>query len=70
MTRQLEAAKTPDERDAPLRMMAIHSPLSWGHFNLLGEYDFSSERVRDNSGVLPPKSARRNIPENWEPLAR
>ena len=70
MTRQLEAARTPDERDRLLRTMAIHSPQSWGHFNLLGEYDFSSKRLQDNSGVLPPKSASRNIPENWEPPTR
>ena len=70
MTRQLETARTPDERDRLLRMIAIHSPQLWGHFNLLGEYDFSSEKLQDNSGALPPKTARRIIPENWEPPTR
>ena len=70
MTCQLEAARTPEERDRLLRMIAIHSPQSWGHFNLLGEYDFSSEKLQDNSGALPPKTARRIIPENWEPPTR
>ena len=70
MTRQLEAAGTSDERHRLLRMIAIRSPQSWGHFNLLGEYDFSREKLQDNSGVLPPKSAGRIIPENWEPPTR
>ena len=67
MTRQLETARSRDEQDRLLRMMAIYSPQSWGHSNLLGEYDFSSEKLQDNTGVLPPKSARKIIPENWEP---
>ncbi len=34
-----------------------------GHFNLLGEYDFSNEKLQDNTGVLPPKiSPRRDRP--------
>ena len=51
-------------------MIAIHSPQSWGHFNLLGEYDFSNDELRDNTGVLPPKSVTKIIPENWEPPTR
>ena len=51
-------------------MIAIHSPQSWGHFNLLGEYDFSNDKLHDNTGVLPPKSVTKIIPENWEPPTR
>ena len=51
-------------------MIAIHSPQSWGHFNLLGEYDFSSEKLQNNSGVLLPKFTPRIIPENWGPPTR
>ena len=51
-------------------MIAIHSPQSWGHFNLLGEYDFSKEKLQDNTGVLPPKSTPGIIPENWGPQTR
>ena len=69
-TRQLEAARAPDERDRLLRMMEIHSLQSWGHIDLLGKCDFSSEKLRDNSGVLPPKSVRKILPENWEPPTR
>jgi hypothetical protein len=40
-------------------MLAIktHSPQSWGHVNMLGEYDFSEDKLIDSFGVLPPKSA-------------
>ena len=51
-------------------MIAVHSPQPWGHFNLLGEYDFSNEKLQDNTGVLPPKSAPGIVPENWEPPGR
>ena len=30
----------------------------------------SNQRLQDNTGVLPPKSALRIIPENWEPPNR
>ena len=29
------------------------SPISWQHINLLGEYDFSDERLEDSVGILP-----------------
>ena len=51
-------------------MISVHSPQSWAHFNMLGEYDFSNERLQDNTGVLPPKSVPGIIPENWEPPNR
>ena len=28
---------------------------SWQHVNLLGEYDFSEERLQDTVGIKPPK---------------
>lgn len=39
-----------------LHMMATHSPMAWAHINLLGEYDFSEEKLKDSVGILPPKS--------------
>ena len=70
LTREVGAAKTRREREKLLRMIALHSPQSWGHVNMLGEYDFSKDRLRDNTGVLFPKSDRRLIPEGWEPPKR
>jgi hypothetical protein len=31
------------------------SVVSWQHINLLGEYDFSDEKLRDSVGIKPPK---------------
>ena len=36
--------------------VANHSTISWGHINLLGEYDFSDEKLKDSVGIPPPKS--------------
>ena len=38
-------------------LIASHSPMSWAHINMLGEYDFSEEKLRDALGILPPKKA-------------
>ena len=51
-------------------MIAVHSTQSWGHFNLLSEYDFSNEKLQDNNGILPPNQHPGIVPENWEPPAR
>src|SRR6266446_7059952 len=29
--------------------------LSWRHLNLLGEYDFSEDKLQDSVGIKPPK---------------
>jgi hypothetical protein len=31
--------------------------MSWAHINMLGEYDFSEEKLHDTLGILPPKKA-------------
>ena len=36
--------------------VATRSPMSWAHINMLGEYDFSEEKLRDALGILPLKS--------------
>ena len=71
LTRQVETARTPEEHNRLRRMISVHSPQSWAHFNMFGEYDFSNERPQNNTGVLPPKSVLRIwIPDNWEPPNR
>jgi len=44
-------------RENLLRLIAAHSPMSWAHINMLGEYDFSEEKLRDTFGILPLKPA-------------
>ena len=31
------------------------SAVSWRHVNLLGEYDFSEDKLKDTVGIKPPK---------------
>ena len=46
-----------DEAKAEIRAaVANHSVISWAHINLLGEYDFSDEKLRDSVGIPPPKN--------------
>ena len=45
------------QRAILLQAIRAHSPLSWAHINLLGEYDFSDEKLADSFGILPPKMA-------------
>ncbi len=70
LTRELEAARSPEARDKILKMIALLSPQAWGHTNMLGECDLSNDRLRDNTGVLSPKLASGIIPENWKPPNR
>ena len=65
--RPIKAPKSPldaasiDARKNLLRLIAVHSPVSWGHVNVLGEYDFS-EKLRDTLDILPPKRHHGTIP--------
>jgi len=45
----------PETREAFLKAIAGGSVISWQHINLLGEYDFSEERLQDSSGIKLPK---------------
>ena len=33
-----------------------YSPQSWASYNMLGDFDFSDEKLQDMIGVLPPKA--------------
>ena len=35
--------------------VAHGSAVAWRHFNLLGEYDFSEEKLRNSMGIRLPK---------------
>ena len=39
--------------DAPV--LRHGSTVAWRHLNLLGEYDFSAEKLRDSVGIRLPK---------------
>jgi hypothetical protein len=38
-----------------ISMIATHAPMTWAHINMLGEYDFSEEKLKDSVGILPLK---------------
>lgn len=57
LTRRIERTVDTEAREALLRLIATHSPMAWAHINMLGEYDFSDEKLQDALGILPLKSA-------------
>lgn len=57
LARQIEKVTDAETRENLRRTIATHSPMTWAHINLLGEYDFSDEKLRDSLGILPLKSA-------------
>ena len=70
LTQKITLAKTEEERKRLLDIIETHSPQSWGSFNMLGEFDFSDDKLQDTTGVLPPKKQTEIIPENWGPPNR
>ena len=57
LARQLEKTEDEEARENLRRAIAAHAPMAWAHINMLGEYDFSEEKLRDSVGILPLKSA-------------
>ena len=55
-TKVREENDLPETRAAMLKAIASGSVISWQHINLLGEYDFSEERLQDSFGIELPKS--------------
>ena len=56
LTRKLERTTDSEEKERLRQIIVAHSPMSWAHINMLGEYDFSDEKLRDSVGILPLKS--------------
>ena len=59
---------TYETKNRPLWPLTV--PLSSGSLNVLGEFDFSDEKLQDTTGVLPPKKQAKIISENWGPPNR
>jgi len=55
LSQKLEEAEDAASREAFLDAVAHGSAISWQHINLLGEYDFSEEKLQDKVGIKPPK---------------
>ena len=54
LARQLEKTLDARTRENLRRAIALHAPAVWAHINMLGEYDFSDEKLRDALGIFPP----------------
>jgi len=52
----LSQASTDELRAENRAAVVNNSVISWEHINLLGEYDFSDEKLRDSVGIPPPKT--------------
>ncbi|PTN10761.1 Tn3 family transposase [Nitrosomonas aestuarii] len=48
LAHQLEKANNEDERENLRQIIMRHSPMTWVHINMLGEYDFSDEKLKDS----------------------
>lgn len=57
LTQKLEQVENDSEKENLLAAIRAHSIVSWQHVNMLGEYDFSDEKLQDSVGILPPKPA-------------
>jgi len=55
LSHRLEEIEDAESREVFLDAVAHGSAISWQHINLLGEYDFSDEKLRDSIGIRPPK---------------
>src|SRR5271165_1369365 len=55
LSQKLAEIDDPAKREELLLAMAHGSAATWGHLNLLGEYDFSEDKLQDSVGIKPPK---------------
>ncbi len=55
LSQKLEEAGDGPLRETLLQAIRHGSVVCWQHINLLGEYDFSEERLEDSVGIKPPK---------------
>ena len=55
LSHKFEKNDLPETREAILKAIAGGSVISWQHINLLGEYDFSEERLQDSIGINLPQ---------------
>ena len=55
LSQKLGEKDLPEKREAMLKAIASGSVISWQHINLLGEYNFSDEKLQDPFGIKSPK---------------
>jgi hypothetical protein len=55
LSQKLEEITDAESREALLDAVAHGSTVAWQHLDLLGEYDFSAEKLRDGVEIRLPK---------------
>jgi TnpA family transposase len=55
LSQKLAETTDAEQRKRFLHALAHGSVVAWGHFNLLGEYDFSEAKLQDTVGIKLPK---------------
>ena len=55
LSQKLEEIEDAASRQVFLDAVVHGSVISWRHFNLLGEYVFRDDQLRDSGGIRPPK---------------
>ncbi|MDR4502742.1 MAG: Tn3 family transposase [Nitrospirales bacterium] len=55
LSQKLEEASESSYHETLRHAIRHGSVVCWQHINLLGEYDFSEERLQDSVGIKPPK---------------
>lgn len=57
LTKKMLQCTTIEQEETLKKAIQTHSVLCWEHINLLGEYDFSDEKLKDSIGLsINPKS--------------
>jgi TnpA family transposase len=57
LQKKVDALKSQDQKNDLIAVISTHSMLSWRHINLLGEYDFSDQKLKDSFNLSQPKIA-------------
>ena len=62
LSRELAAEKNEERKAKLLEAIENGSVMTWAHFNLHGEFDFSDEKMQDSVGLLSPKKSSSKTP--------
>jgi hypothetical protein len=66
LSQKLEDSEDAATREGFLETVANGSAVSWQHINLLGEYDFSDEKLQGYRSESNPKNSRTKGAHFWE----
>ena len=62
LSRELAVEKNEERKAKLLEAIENGSVMTWAHFNLHGEFDFSDEKMQDSVGLLSPKKSPSKTP--------